>query len=189
MLVSAGVPLSLVLKVEILWPRFCLYAHRSSAIHFPSGYVQVRGHFQRRCPTMQRRSDNSVLLGAPSLYRAGEFRLFETRNYCQAGKLRCAKNQYFISLLQVYHYWQSKRNLYIVMEFVSHGELFSLWQRLPVFPEVSPYFCAVGYCYVTDHCRPDIDLVTIIHQCFGLSYSLPSFSPSVRIWYEFTWRN
>ena len=99
----------------------------------------------------------------------------------QAGKLRCVKNQYFISLLQVYHYWQSKRNLYIVMEFVSHGELFSLWQRLPVFPEVSPYFCAVGYCYVTDHFRPDIDLVTIIHQCFGLSYSLPSFSPSVRI--------
>ena len=41
--------------------------------------------------------------------------------------------------LQVYHYWQSKRNLYIVMEFVSHGELFSLWQRLPVFPEVNNF--------------------------------------------------
>ena len=40
-------------------------------------------------------------------------------------------------IVQVFHYWQSKRNLYIIMEFVPHGELFALWQKLPHFPEVT----------------------------------------------------
>ena len=39
-------------------------------------------------------------------------------------------------IVQVLHYRQSKRNLYIIMEFVPFGELFALWQKLPHFPDV-----------------------------------------------------
>ncbi|XP_014677648.1 PREDICTED: serine/threonine-protein kinase S6KL-like [Priapulus caudatus] len=38
-------------------------------------------------------------------------------------------------IVQIFHYWQSRNSLYIVFEYMSHGEMFELWKREGRFSE------------------------------------------------------
>ncbi|ESP01510.1 hypothetical protein LOTGIDRAFT_139692, partial [Lottia gigantea] len=38
-------------------------------------------------------------------------------------------------IVKIYEYWQSKEHLYIVLDYVPHGDLFSLWTFHSLFPE------------------------------------------------------
>jgi len=39
-------------------------------------------------------------------------------------------------IVHTHHYWQSRRYLYIVTDYVENGELLSLWLRIRRFPEI-----------------------------------------------------
>lgn len=54
-------------------------------------------------------------------------------------------------IVKTWHYWQSKRFLYIITDYVENGELLSLWLKVHHFPERLAVIYAVEMCLVLDY--------------------------------------
>jgi uncharacterized serine/threonine-protein kinase SgK494 len=54
-------------------------------------------------------------------------------------------------IVKTWYYWQSKRFLYIITDYVENGELLSLWLKVHHFPERLVVLYAVEMCLVLDY--------------------------------------
>jgi protein kinase A len=54
-------------------------------------------------------------------------------------------------IVKTWHYWQSKRFLYIITDYVENGELLSLWLKVHHFPERLAVLYAVEMSLVLDY--------------------------------------
>jgi uncharacterized serine/threonine-protein kinase SgK494 len=54
-------------------------------------------------------------------------------------------------IVKTWHYWQSKRFLYIITDYVENGELLSLWLKVHHFPERLAVLYTVEMCLVLDY--------------------------------------
>ena len=54
-------------------------------------------------------------------------------------------------IVKTWHYWQSKRFLYIITDYVENGELLSLWLKVHHFPERLAILYAVEMSLVLDY--------------------------------------